>query len=152
MLALIANGKHKEALWTAYSARIAQLLQDGLPVICRTHPAKDEPHLQEMAEGILKSYDSDLEREFPFMRWSSSATKPDFSKQLLSLWIELKYVRKKSDIRVITEDIAADITKYGDSGARVLFVVSDPNHLIPNDSIFAKPIVARASMRVAFVR
>lgn len=152
MLALIANRQHRAVLWTTYADRVGELLVQGLPAACRTHAPKDEPHLQEMAEGILASFDPELEREFPFMRWSSSATKPDFSKEPLSLWIELKYVRKKGDIRVITEDIAADITKYGDGGVRVLFVIYDPKRLIANDTIFSKPIVARPSMRVRFIR
>lgn len=152
MLALIANRKHRTVMWASYSDRVGDLLAQGVPAMCRTHQPKDEPHLQELAEGILKSFDPELEREFPFMRWSSSATKPDFSKEPLSLWIELKYVRKKADVRVITEDIAADITKYGDGGMRVLFVVYDPKHVIPNDTIFAGPIVARSSLRVRFVR
>jgi hypothetical protein len=151
MLGLIARSRHKEELWTSYAEKLTQLLQDGVPAACRTHKPKNEPHLQEMAEGILKGHDPDLEREFPFMRWSSSATKPDFSKQSLSLWVELKYVRKKTDIRTITEDIAADITKYGDSGVRVLFVVYDPGGLIPSRPMFAKQIVTRANMRVSFI-
>lgn len=152
MLALIADRQHKTPVWGAYAGRLSRLLQDGIPPACRTHQPKDEPHLQEIAEGILRGYDDDLDREFPFMRWSGSTTKGDFSKQLLSLWVEMKYVRKKRDVREITEDISSDITKYGDNGIRVLFVVYDPKHLIDNDAMFSKPIVARPTMRVSFVR
>lgn len=151
LLSLIVHAKHKEDLWTTYAAKLTQLLQAGVPAACRTHKPKDEPHLQEIVEGILKGHDTDLEREFPFMRWSSSSTKPDFSKQLYSLWVELKYVRKKSNIREITEAIASDITKYSDSGARVLFVVYDPNGLIQSREMFAKQIVSRTNMRVSFI-
>lgn len=59
-------------------------------------------------------------REFPFLRWGSTATKPDWSAEEFCLWVELKYVREKSDIPPITEAIAADITNYGDNERRVL--------------------------------
>ena len=72
---------------------------------------ENEPRLQEICDGILQGHDSDLEREFPFMRWSASATKPDWSKEGLGLWVELKYVREKKDVLRITGDIAEDITK-----------------------------------------
>jgi hypothetical protein len=152
MLALIAGQQHQQPLWDAYCERIHHLLQLGLPKACATHPAKDEPHLQELCDGILAPHDDQLVREFPFMRWSASLTKPDWSHESFGLWIELKYVRKKADIRVITEDIAADITKYGDNGRRVLFVVYDPKHLILDENRFATPIIAREQMRVAFIR
>jgi hypothetical protein len=124
----------------------------GLPKACASHPPQNEPHLQEIADGILVAQADDLVREFPFMRWSASRTKPDWSHDRLSLWVELKYVRKKTDILPITEAIAADITKYGDNGRRVFFVVYDPKHLVLDEPRFSEPILARPSMRVRFIR
>lgn len=152
MLGLIAGQQHQQPLWDTYCDRIGELLQLGIPKACATHPPKDEPHLQEISDSILVAHDDQLVREYPFMRWSTSLTKPDWSQDSLGLWIELKYVRKKTDIREITEDIAADITKYGDNGRRVLFVIYDPKHLILDESRFAAPIVAREQMRVKFIR
>ena len=86
------------------------------------------------------------------MRWSSSSTKPDWSAERLRLWVEMKYVRQRKDNWQITEDIAADITKYGDNQNRVLFVIYDPNHLIMNDQEFAEPIESREQMLVEFIR
>ena len=151
MLALVAGGQHLTSSWRQYSDRIASLLSGGLPRACKSHKPKDEPHLQELCDGILQGNDPELVREFPFMRWSSSSTKPDWSSESLSLWVELKYVRKKGDIRQITEDIAADITKYGDNGRRVLFVVYDPAHLIVDRHGFSEPILRRQEMLVHFV-
>lgn len=94
----------------------------------------------------------DLVREFPFMRWSSSLTKPDWSVERLQLWVELKYVRKKADVRPITRAIAEDITKYGDNQRRVLYVVYDPSRIITDEQEFSDPIVSRPAMMVRFVR
>jgi hypothetical protein len=152
MLAKVAGQEHLTSSWNRFADRIAGLLESGLPVICKTHKPKDEPHLQQICDGILCNQDLALTREFPFMRWSSSLTKPDWSLESLDLWVELKYVRKSSDIRQITEDIAADITKYGDNSKHVLFVIYDPEHLVIDAPKFAEHIVAHEGMRVHFVR
>jgi len=68
------------------------------------------------------------------------------------VWIELKYVRKQYGLRKITEDIAADITKYGDNVRRTLFLIYDPDHLVTDEEAFAAPIHARPTMRAAFIR
>lgn len=153
LLALVIGGKHLEPIWKRYCERIVDVLKKGLPVACSTHKPKDEPHLQELCDGILKSSGHDLVREFPFMRWSSSLTKPDWLVESLNVVIEAKYVRKKEDLRQISEAIAADITKYGDNKFKILFVAYDPSHLIGDDSVFAAPIIARSSCMVAaFIR
>jgi hypothetical protein len=152
LLGLIGERKHKEKMWARYAARIGAILAIGIPAACKSEKPKNEPRLQEIAEGILKGHDEELQREFPFIRWSSVTTKPDFSKGTAPFWIELKYVRKQGDIREITEDIAADITKYGDGGKHVLFVVYDPLHLILDEKQFSKEILRRSAMHVEIVR
>jgi len=152
LLGLVAKREHKQEMWDRYASRIGSILAAGIPLACKSEKPKNETRLQEIAEGILKGHDDDLEREFPFLRWSSGSTKPDFSKAGTDFWIELKYVRKKSDIRRITEEIAADITKYGDGGKHVCFVVYDPTHLIPDDRRFAEEILRRPTMHVRIVR
>ncbi len=152
LLGLVAAGLHQVSEWRRYAERIVALLRAGVPVACKTHKPKDEPHLQEICDGILRGQDGDLLREFPFMRWGPVSTKPDWSSEELRLWVELKYVRQKSDIRTISEDIAADITKYGDNRRRVLFVVYDPKHLVTDEKGFAAPVVARDDMYLHVIR
>jgi hypothetical protein len=86
------------------------------------------------------------------MRWSSSLAKPDWFVESLNVVVEAKYVRKKEDLRPISEAISSDITKYGDNKFRVLFVVYDPHHLITDETAFAAPILARRNMLVGFIR
>ena len=152
LLALVAGQEHQVPVWQRYANRITELLQAGLPTTCKTHKPKNEPHLQELCDGILKGHDRTLVREFPFMRWGSSLTKPDWSKEELLLWVELKYVRKKEDVRQIGAAIAEDITKYGDNERNVLYVVYDPGHLIIGEREFSEPILKRPTMRVRFIR
>jgi hypothetical protein len=152
MLVTIAGQGHIAPSWQSYAEKIGDLLQHGIPIACKTHKPKDEPHLQELCDGILSSKDGELTREFPFMRWSSSMTKPDWSAELLNLWVEMKYIRKPSDIRPITEAIAADITKYGDSQRYVLFIVYDPGHHVTDEGKFSSEILKRQTMHVKFIR
>jgi hypothetical protein len=85
------------------------------------------------------------------MKWGWGTTKPDWSSEPLRLWIELKYVRQTASAASIGEAIAADITRHGDNGQRVLFVVYDPTHLIPNDTEFTTRI-RRPSVQIAIIR
>jgi hypothetical protein len=152
LLALVADQQHLASSWRRYAECITDLLKAGIPVSCKTHKPKNEPHLQEMCDGILKGHDTELVREFPFMRWSSTLTKADWSIETLDLLVEMKYVRTKKDIHPITEDIAADITKYGDNNRHVLYIVYDPAHAITDDIAFADPILKRPEMLVQFIR
>jgi hypothetical protein len=152
MLNLIAGGKHRESPWKRYAGRIAEYLRLGVPVACKTHKPRNELHLQEICDGILKGHGSDLVREFPFLRWSSSMTKPDWSLERLCLWVELKYLRAKTEVRRITEEIAADLTKYVSNNRRTLFVVYDPEHVISDDDAFSTDIQACPYALVAFIR
>jgi hypothetical protein len=151
LLKLMYGGAHQESSWVQFADRIHDLLRRGLPTACKSHKPKDEPHLQEIADGILSGQASDLVREFPFMRWSSVLTKPDWSSEEFRLWVEMKYVRKREDIRPITSAIAEDITKYGDNGRRVLFLIYDPSHLIVDQEAFAHPVALRPTMFTRFI-
>jgi hypothetical protein len=152
LIGVVMSKEHLISSWKRLANRICELLSAGIPIACQTHKPTGEPHLQELCDGILAAHVRELVREFPFMRWSSSLTKPDWSTEGLLLWVELKYARAKRDIRAITEDIAADITKYGDNQRRTLFVIYDPEHVIIDEGTFSEPIRMRPTMEVTFIR
>jgi len=152
LLSLAVGGKHLAPSWRLYCERIIGLLRAGIPSVCQSRKPKNEPEFQERSDGILKAGDMDLIREFPFMRWASSMTKPDWSHEALELWVEAKYVRTKRDLLQISEAIASDITKYGDSGRRTLFVVYDPFHHVLDEAEFSAQVSRRENMAIAFVR
>jgi hypothetical protein len=149
---MVAGQVHQVPVWRRYADRITELLQAGLPTACRSHKPKNEPHLQEICDGILKGHNGTLVREYPLMRWGSNLTKPDWSAEELGLWVELKYVRKKEDVRPIGAAIAEDITKYGDNERNVLYVIYDLYHVITDEREFAEPILKRPRMQVRFIR
>ena len=151
MIVLVAGQKHLTKYWRRLADTIVYHLQRGLPIACQSEKPKNELRLQEICDGILQAQSETLQREFPFMKWSASATKPDWSAESFRLWVELKYVREKSDIRQITEDIAADITKYGDNERHSLFIIYDPKHLVTDEGKFSQQILEH-EMLVSFIR
>ncbi len=151
LIRLVAGQQHRVSTWKRYADRIVDILRAGLPAMCKTEKPATEPRLQELCDGLLKAAGERLTREFPFMEWGSSKTKPDWSDERLALWVELKYVREKKDVGPIAGAIAEDITRYGDVGRRVLFVVYDPQHLLDEEA-FAEPIEKHRDMFVRFVR
>lgn len=151
LLRLVASGGHQRPSWEMLATRIVEVLQAGLPAACQKQKPKTEPELQLICDGLLKAADVDLRREYPFMRWGWGTTKPDWSSEPHLLWVELKYVRETATASTIGEAIAADITRYRDSGQRILFVVYDPTHLIPSDTEFIRRI-DRTGVRTAVIR
>jgi 7-cyano-7-deazaguanine synthase in queuosine biosynthesis len=152
LLAMTAGRRHVVSLWKGFARRIVEMLQAGLPRCCQSEKPKNEPRLQEICDGILCAQNNDLLREFPLMKWGSTATKPDWSAESLGLWVELKYVREKRDVARVLGEIAQDITKYGDNQRRVLYVVYDPGHLVSDEAAFMEPMSSRPEMELAFVR
>jgi hypothetical protein len=152
LLGLVQLNKHKEPPWERLCGRIVDVLRSGLPDACKTHKPENEPHLQEICNGLLNSNEVKLQREFPFLRWAVVMTKPDWSASDVDLLVELKYVRRKVDVRPITRDIAEDIVKYGKNDHRVLFIVYDPHHIVTAEADFAHDVETHQSMILRFVR
>lgn len=150
-LSLMLTSEHSKPLITRYIGRITQILNDGLPRACATNKPLNEQHLQEICDGILHGSDSiRLSREFPFLRWASALTKPDWSVDGLNLLIELKYI--KSTPSRYTKEIAEDIIKYGDNDMSVLFVAYDPEHKILDENNFCALITKHQNMFVSIIR
>jgi len=140
ILGLVIGQKHNEKSWMKFANRIFEILNDGIPIICQTEKPDIEPRLQEMCDGLLSSNGEILDREYPFVQWASRLTKPDWQSEEYSLFVELKYIREKSDISRITRSISSDITTYGDNGRKTLFVVYDPYYLLISRDKFVSDI------------
>ena len=152
LLAKVAGQAHLTSTWRRYAERIVRILELGLPPICAKERPKTEPRLQEICDGILKSNDERLSREFPFLRWGSNTTKPDWSSDEYGLLVELKYVRKDPGIRQISKDIAEDITKYGDNNRRVSSWSTTRTASSSTRLLSAEPVNKRIHMLIYFIR
>lgn len=152
LLALVQGGKHLEPTWSRYASRLGDVLAAGLHSACQTEQPKNEPRLQELCDGLLRSANENLVREYPLLAWGSAKTKPDWSRPGTALWVELKYVRTRKDVGEVSRAIAQDLTLYGDNQRKVLFVVYDPKHLIPDDAEFGRQIESRPGMFLRIIR
>jgi hypothetical protein len=150
LLGLVIDRQHLTDSWQTFANRIGAILERGLPAACVTTKPENEPRLQEICDGLLKAANENLAREYPFLRWGSRLTKPDWSDP--ALWVELKYVRSSADVRKVGEDIAADITKYGDNNRRSLFVIYDPLHHVLNEQEFIGDIQRHEGNLVKIIR
>jgi hypothetical protein len=152
LLRLALGGEHTRPCWVEMSHRLCGILDRGLPTACSAKRPANEPELQIVCDSLLKAAGENLEREYPFLRWASTSTKPDWSDERSMLWVELKYVRTRPDVRKIEDAIAADITAYRDVGKRCLFVTYDPGHLIADDRAFSLAIERHEGMIGHIVR
>lgn len=153
MVRLVAGSQHLVAGTQRFMQAIVTCLRDGLPMACSGNPPKTETDLQRVCDGLLRAAGQRLEREFPYAKWGLIGTKPDWSEDEIDLWIELKYARAKSaSPGRISDEIAADITKYGDSRKRALFLIYDPNRLIQDDDGFTHPIRSHDGMHAELIR
>ncbi len=140
LMGMVLGREHVRPAWNRLADRLCGILEAGLPRLCQAAQPANELRLQEMCDGLFAAADEQLNREFPFAKWGGKMTKPDWSSDEARLWVELKYVRQKTDVRQITEDISADITKYGDAGQRCLFLTYDPDGFIVDRAEFVGSI------------
>jgi hypothetical protein len=123
-----------------------------VPKAFRSCAAKDEPHLQDIAEAVIGAAQQSLRREFPLLPFGAVLTKPDFSAVKDPLFVEMKYPRNRGDLRRITTEMSSRVTVYRDQGASVLFVVYDPNRMILDDQDFVGTYERHKGIWVAMVR
>ncbi len=153
MVSLISRLDHLEPVVSRFANRVSEILKVAIPIACNPKRPANEPELQQLVAATLTSSEAVFVTEFPFMRWSSTLTKPDLSTLLpQELWIEVKYVRPSQGLVKITDAIAADITKYGANNGRVLFAVYDPDRQIKKDSDFIEDIEKHTNMFVSLIR
>ncbi|MFL5763900.1 MAG: 7-cyano-7-deazaguanine synthase [Bacteroidia bacterium] len=125
-----------------FAEEVAALLKSHIPLAFRTQKPANEQVLNDQIQTLLKS--KGFEREFPVLLYATAKTVPDHSKN--NLFIEGKYPRNKASQSKITDEIAADITKYGN--AYKLFVVYDPEKRISDKDKFQSGIEAHPNCKL----
>lgn len=136
LLSFVISGAHTQESSTLFIENIGNMLAKAIPLACKSEKPKNETHLQDICSAILASAEEDIQREFPYVAWSFSLSKPDFSNERTGTFIELKYLKKGQVPSKITEQIAADLVKYEANNRGVLFVIYDPDRVIPDDDAF----------------
>ena len=80
--------------------------------------------MNDQLNALLIAEKGEYKREFPAIKFSFARTIPDHSFTEYDLLIEAKLLKKDTSKAAITDQIGADIHKYG--SANKLFILYDP--------------------------
>lgn len=116
--------------------RICEKMQIAIPIAFERVKPTHENILNDQINALLISEQTDYEREFPVIKFAFARTIPDHSFPEYNLLLEAKLLKKDSSKADFTNQIAADIVKYGDTYK--LFFIYDPERKIVNDDDFKK--------------
>lgn len=130
---------------------IASIIEPALgDMFAQTKP-KDEPDLNAKLGALLRTHEKSIRSEHPSASFACAQVIPDHLDLDVDLLIEAKYIRGKTSPSKSTEGIAADLTKYPPEKF-ILFVVYDPQHMIPSDQIFCADIENKGRNKVLIIR
>lgn len=141
LIRMVCLGSHLKDPRFEYIERLKGLLCGGFRQSFQTVKAKNERHVQDVAEGLLATAKEALAREVPLLPFATVATKPDFSDKPIDpacppLFVEFKYVRNRKALNKVVTEITSRIHIYRQQGALSLFVVYDPSLVIVDDRKF----------------
>jgi 7-cyano-7-deazaguanine synthase in queuosine biosynthesis len=152
LLAIMAEQSYlKEPVFRLIETICSQL-NKAIPTLFKHNPPKDEQDLNDKIQSTIEGNREDYEREHPGIRFALATTIPDHSFNNHDLVIETKYLRGNTTPSKATEAIAADVTKYGSSNYKMLFVVYDPNRMITDDDRFSSDFEKNGNCTVRVFR
>lgn len=131
--------------------KIAVRLNEVIPISFRSTKPSHENSLNDAIQAHLKGEGESYEREFPTVRFSFGTTIPDHSFDEYSLFIEAKYIKRATQKSKITDEIAADITKYPKEKMK-LFIVYDPEGKIADKPAFVKSFHRHSNVKVQVIK
>jgi hypothetical protein len=146
---------HLREPWQRLADRIAELVTPAVRKAFVGRPPANEDDVQRAIDVAQTAARVNLEREFPTVSYGQVGTRPDFSNATSAdesgdpaLFVEVKLVRSRSDVRKVTDEILADIPKYTSRGRSALFLVYDAGGFISDDEIFARQFAGPVRVRV----
>lgn len=125
---------------------VKKILERQIPIAFQTQKPNNERALNDLIQAILSN--EKFDREFPVLIFASAKTVPDHSSE--NLFIEAKYPRANASQASITDEIAADITKYRD--AFKMFAVYDPLGKIVDKTKFKKAIEGYPNCMLSYIQ
>lgn len=155
LIRMVVTGKHLEDLKGSYVTRIRKLLSISLPPAFQTQNAKNERHVQDVAEGLFIAAKESIERESPQIPFATVSTKPDFSSNGSHnpcLFLEFKFIKERKRLNSIITEMTSRVLIYRDQGAWVLFVVYDPERTVVDDRKFSRGFEKHEGIFVSLIR
>jgi len=118
----------------------------------------NEAELQIAMDALQTAARINLQREFPTVSYALIGTRPDFSawadpnSQEPDLFVEVKLIRNRGEVRTVTDELLADIPKYTARARKALMLVYDTGGFISDDRSFSAPLEGLGEVRVAVLR
>ena len=146
---------HLREPWERLADRIAELVAPAVRKAFVGRPPAVEVDVQREIDVALTGARLNLEREFPTVSYGPVGTRPDFSNATSAderdepaLFVEVKLVRSRSEVRTATDEMLADIPKYTSHGRSALFLVYDAGGFIADEETFARQFSGPVRLRV----
>lgn len=145
--------------WRRLADRIADVVTPAVrKAFMKQRPAKEDD-VQRAIDVAQTAAGANLAREFPMVSYGQVGTRPDFSGTTSAdeahepdLFVEVKLVRARGDVRNVTDEILADIPKYTARRRCALFLVFDAGDFIADDDAFAAKFEGLGAVRVRVLR
>lgn len=131
--------------------KLCERLQAAIPTMFARQRPADENDFNDKVHGLIKSESNDYRREFPVVSFGLAKVIPDHEFSEHNVLIESKYLRGTTTATKITDQIAADLTKYP-SSSLVLFALYDPDKSIRDDVAFARDLEKIQRCRILILR
>jgi len=131
--------------------KLCQRFSLVIPTSFKSNKPNHENSLNDVINAHLQNEGPDYEREFPTVKYSFGTAIPDHSFEAYDLFIEAKYIKKTTAKSRITDEIAADITKYPADKMK-LFVIYDPEAKIIDQNQFKNSFQRHPNVRIHIVR
>lgn len=144
LYSMVETGSHLRPPHERLAARLGQILSDGLRVSFQRRRPDHENVLNDEIQALLLAARIPTEREFPHIPFATRQTIPDHSIDGCHVLVEAKYPRRggSSGVRKVLEEMSADLVRYN-LPAFVLFLVYDPDGLIPQETEFISEFEGR---------
>ncbi len=151
LLGMISEREYLRPESARLANTIANIIESAIgDMFARTKP-KDEPDLNSKLGALLRTHEQHIRSEHPTTSFACAGVVPDHVSLETDFLIEGKYIRRGTPPSKATEGIAADLTKYP-ARAFILFVIYDPEHMIPSDTTFRADIESKGRNKVLIIR
>ncbi len=141
---------HLKPLVERLVEKICSKLSAALPIAFERKKPTHENELNDQINALIVSEESDYKREYPSLKFSFARTVPDHAFLNFELLIEAKLLKKETSKSSITNQISADMIKYGASNK--LFLLYDPERRIVDEKDFKKDFLNHHGTYIHIIR
>jgi hypothetical protein len=146
--------------WIRFADRLVEMISPAVrKAFTGGRRPADEGEVQRAIDVAQTAAGANLAREFPTVSYGSVGTRPDFSGALTAdeagepdLFVEVKLVRARGDVRKVTDEMLADIPKYTERGRMALFLVFDAGDFIADETDFRSRFEKSGAVAVRVLR